>query len=135
MNLFSVSPWGMLAAVIVAIVIGFCWYSPMLFVNPWTRLHGLSEQDMKKGPHPITWIIMLVTHVGSAFVLSAARAMLGLASLWEMVILAVLLFLCVCGLNTLTNTLFLKKNIRIWLIEAGAVFATLMAQSIVISFF
>ncbi len=135
MTLLSVSPWGLLAAIAAAAVVGFAWYSPFAFAPAWSRRLGLSPQEMKKGPPPATWFVMLLSQAGGAFVLASLRAMLGLASTLEMITLACLLFFCVYGFSTLTSALFGKKNLVVWLIEAGGALVVLVVQAIVLSFF
>lgn len=38
-----------LLAAIVSMVIGFLWYSPMLFAKPWMKEMGLTDKSMKEG--------------------------------------------------------------------------------------
>src|SRR5216684_1584610 len=37
--------WAVLVSAIATMVIGFLWYSPMLFANPWMRLMGIDPTD------------------------------------------------------------------------------------------
>lgn len=56
-----------LVAALVKFVVGALWYSPMLFLKPWQRLSGISDEQMKGGmvKGMITWIIgaLLMTFV------------------------------------------------------------------------
>ena len=40
--------WAVLVSAIATMVIGFLWYSPMLFANPWMRLMGIDPNDKAK---------------------------------------------------------------------------------------
>src|ERR1700676_2148014 len=40
--------WAVLASAIATMVIGFLWYSPMLFANPWMRLMGIDPNEKPK---------------------------------------------------------------------------------------
>ncbi len=133
MDLLSVSPWGMLAAVIASVVVGYLWFSPFLFGKRWMTLGGISAKEMSAGPHPLTWGVMLLSEIGTAFLIAALRAMTGISTITETLTLGVLLFVCVYMLPTLTNVMFGRRNRMLWLIEAGYVFATIVVQAVIIS--
>lgn len=40
--------WSVLVAAIVTMILGFLWYSPILFANPWMRLMGVDPNDKAK---------------------------------------------------------------------------------------
>ena len=40
--------WAVLVSAIATMVIGFLWYSPILFANPWMRLMGFDPNDKAK---------------------------------------------------------------------------------------
>ncbi len=40
--------WAVLVSAIATMVIGFLWYSPLLFANPWMRLMGTDPSDKAK---------------------------------------------------------------------------------------
>jgi hypothetical protein len=40
--------WSVLVAAIATMVLGFLWYSPFLFANPWMRLMGVDPNDKAK---------------------------------------------------------------------------------------
>jgi hypothetical protein len=44
----GINPWAVLVSAIAAMVIGFLWYSPILFANPWMRLMGIDTNDKAK---------------------------------------------------------------------------------------
>jgi len=56
-----------IVAVLVKVVVGAVWYSPMLFLKEWQRLAGVSDEAMKGGMAKgmMTWIIgaLLMTFV------------------------------------------------------------------------
>jgi hypothetical protein len=45
MHLFGVNLLAVLVAAISTMVVGFLWYSPMLFARPWTILMGYNPDD------------------------------------------------------------------------------------------
>ena len=61
-----------LVAALASMVIGFVWYSPVLFGKPWMKLMGWNEHTMKEksskaGP---AYIMMLVSSLVMAYVLA-----------------------------------------------------------------
>jgi hypothetical protein len=40
--------WAVLVAAFATMVLGFLWYSPFLFANPWMRLMGIDPNDKVK---------------------------------------------------------------------------------------
>ena len=45
-NTFTgINPWAVLVASVATMVIGFLWYSPILFARPWMRLMGCDPED------------------------------------------------------------------------------------------
>src|SRR4029077_8071706 len=67
--------WAVLVCAIATMVIGFLWYSPMLFANPWMRLMGIDPNDkaklaeMQKGAGK-TYGLAFVASIASAVVLA-----------------------------------------------------------------
>jgi len=41
--------WAVLAAFVIRMVVGYLWYSPVLFVKPWQALTGVTPESMKAG--------------------------------------------------------------------------------------
>ena len=74
MHVSGINLSAVLVAAIAAMVVGFLWYSPMLFARPWTVLMGYNPDDkaalaeMQKGAgknYAVAFILSLI----SAFVL------------------------------------------------------------------
>ena len=45
MTLMSVNLWSVLVAGIATMVLGFLWYSPLLFARPWMMAMGYDPED------------------------------------------------------------------------------------------
>jgi len=48
MEVMGVNVWAVLVAAIATMVLGFLWYSPMLFARPWTIAMGYDPDDKAK---------------------------------------------------------------------------------------
>jgi ABC-type uncharacterized transport system permease subunit len=42
-----INPWAVLVAAIVAYLVGWAWYSPILWAKPWLESRGKTPDDMK----------------------------------------------------------------------------------------
>lgn len=66
--LSAVSPLRILAALVVAFIIGYIWYGP-LFGKTWMRLAGLTEEKCRKNMKAMYWnvliVLMIALHIES----------------------------------------------------------------------
>jgi hypothetical protein len=75
MTFMDVNLWSVLAAAIATMVLGFLWYSPLLFARPWMALMGYDYNDkakleeMRKGAAK-TYVLSFLASLASAFVLA-----------------------------------------------------------------
>lgn len=66
----SVNYVSIVIASVLAMVVGFLWYSPMLFAKQWMKESGLKESDIKKEEAKKGYLIMFVASLAMAFVLA-----------------------------------------------------------------
>ena len=59
--------WAVLAAAVSAFLLGGLWYSPLLFLKPWTKASGLGDSKQVGAKHPA-----LVFGISFVFALIAA---------------------------------------------------------------
>jgi len=45
---YNVDPWAIVAAAVASMVVGFIWYSPILFAKPWMMAMGYDPEDKAK---------------------------------------------------------------------------------------
>ena len=78
-------PLPFVVAVLVKVFVGALWYSPLLFLKPWQRLSGVSDEQMKGGMAKgfATWIlgavIMTFVLAHAVYYAGAKTLMLGAA--------------------------------------------------------
>jgi hypothetical protein len=58
-----------IVSVVVLMVIGALWYSPMLFANSWMKIVGKKEEDLKGGAST-GYVIAIIADIVMAYVLS-----------------------------------------------------------------
>jgi hypothetical protein len=56
----SINVWAVLAAAVANFVVGGLWYSPALFMKPWMKANGFTEDDLKKGSPAVIFGVSFV---------------------------------------------------------------------------
>lgn len=131
-NLYSV-----LACAIAAMVVGFIWYSPLLFARPWMRLMGVDPEDkaklaeMRKGA-ALSYGASFVAALLTALVLGKIIWISGVASpLYAMKVAFAVWFGCVSTVQ-LTGTLFAKQPFGLYLINTGYQLVTYLVMGAIL---
>jgi len=124
MQFMGVNLWSVLAAAVATMILGFLWYSPLLFAKPWTLAMGYDPNDkakmdeMRKGAgklYGITFVASLI----SAFVLAKIIDVTTVnAALYGMKI-GFAVWLGFVTTVQLTSTLFKRRPIKLYLIDTG----------------
>jgi hypothetical protein len=70
MHFNNINLLAVLVAAIANMVIGFLWYSPMLFAKPWMVAIGKTEEDLKKGASGIIYFVTFTGALLMAFLLA-----------------------------------------------------------------
>jgi hypothetical protein len=124
MHFMGLNVWAVLAAAVSTMVVGFLWYSPVLFAKPWVKLMGYDISDkakmdeMKKGAGKMYGMAFIASLLAAAVlqkivVISTVRSPLygikiGLA-VWLGFVTTV----------QLTDGIFGKKPPKLYLINTG----------------
>lgn len=127
---------GVIAATIIAMVIGGLWYSPLMFGKTWQKLAGLKDKDIQeRGMKAMAGMVLLalvtsyvlahVTYLSDAFYDDVSYGMSALTSAFWMWLGFVLY-------GYLSTALFEQKPRNQVLINLGNSFITLLAMGIVI---
>jgi hypothetical protein len=124
MNFMGVNVWAVLVGAVATMVVGFIWYSPLLFAKPWMMLMGYDPNDkakqaeMQKGAG-LMYSLSLLASIASAVVLGK---IIGLATintaLYGMKV-GVAVWLGFVATVQLTGALFGKQPIKLYLINTG----------------
>ena len=124
MEFMGVNLWSVLVAAVATMIVGFLWYSPLLFAKPWTLAMGYDLNDktkmeeMRKGAgklYGITFIASLI----SAFVLAKIIDVTTVNSALYGMKIGFAVWLGFVTTVQLTSTLFKKRPIKLYLIDTG----------------
>ena len=124
MEFMGVNLWSVLAAAVSSMILGFLWYSPLLFAKPWTLAMGYDPNDkakmdeMRKGAgklYGITFVASLI----SAFVLAKIIDVTTVNSALYGMKIGFAVWLGFVTTVQLTSTLFKKRPIKLYWIDTG----------------
>jgi surface polysaccharide O-acyltransferase-like enzyme len=124
MHFLGVNLLAVLVSALATMVVGFLWYSPMLFANPWMRLMGLDPNDkakvaeMQKSAGP-SYFMSLIASILAAFVLGKLISVAGFSTAVDGLKIGLVVWLGFVTTVQLTNALFSRQPNRLYMINTG----------------
>lgn len=124
MIFMNVNLWSVLVAAIATMVVGFLWYSPMLFARPWTVAMGYDPDDkakmdqMRKSAGP-SYALSFAASLVSAFVLGKIIAITTVDTALYGMKVGFAVWLGFVTTVQLTAKLFGNQSTKLYLINTG----------------
>lgn len=124
MVLMNVNLWAALGAAVACMVLGFLWYSPFLFANPWMIAMGYDPNDkariaeMQKSAGP-KYAIAFLTSLLSAFLLGKIIFHLAISTPLYGMKVGFAVWLAFVMTVQLTDKLFGDRPLKLFLINTG----------------
>lgn len=124
MKFMGINVWAVLAAALSTMVVGFLWYSPLLFAKPWCALMGYDMNDkakmdqMKKGAGKM-YGMAFVASLLAACVLAKIIAVTTVDSALYGVKIGLAVWLGFVTTVQLTDAIFSRKPAKLYLINTG----------------
>lgn len=124
MHFLGVNVWAVLVSAVATMIVGFLWYSPMLFANSWMRLMGYDPNDkakiaeMQKSAGP-SYALSFIASVLSAFVLGKLIAVAGFSTAVDGLKIGLVVWLGFVTTVQLTNALFSRQRNKLYMINTG----------------
>ena len=113
---FGVNYLAVIVAAVVALVIGFIWYSPRVFGNRWMAYLGTTQAQLGN-PGPTGMLVGVVASLLNAWVLALLALNLGGKSVTDGVLLGVLAWLGFMATITAAQISFEKKSWGLWVLN------------------
>ena len=116
--------WAVLVAAVATMILGFLWYSPILFARPWMRLMGIDPDDkaklaeMQKGAGRL-YALSFVASIVSALVLAKIIDISSINSIPYGMKFGFFVWLGFVATVQLTGALFSKQPTKLFLINTG----------------
>ncbi|HVR23722.1 MAG TPA: DUF1761 domain-containing protein [Candidatus Polarisedimenticolia bacterium] len=124
MRFMGVNVWAVLVSALATMVVGFLWYSPLLFARRWTTLMGYDPDDkaklaeMQKSAGP-SYMLSLVASVLSAAVLGKIIAIANIHTPLYGIKMGLAVWLGFVTTVQLTNALFMRQPAKLYAINTG----------------
>jgi hypothetical protein len=124
MHYMGVNLGAVLVCAIVDMVIGFLWYSPVLFANPWMKLMGYDPNDkaklaeMQKSAGP-SYAISFIASLLAAAVLSKIITISSVATPVYGMKIALAIWLGFVTTVQLTGAIFSRQPAKLYAINTG----------------
>ncbi len=124
MHFLGVNLWAVLVCAVATMVVGFVWYSPALFANPWMKLMGYDPNDkakiaeMQKSAGP-SYALSMVASILTAFVLGKIISVAGASNAVDGLKIGMVVWLGFVTTVQFTNALFSRQRNRLYLINTG----------------
>lgn len=113
MGPFAVNYFAVLISSIIAFAIGAVWYSPALFFKPWAASVRKSEEELKKGASPFSYVITFLAWFVSIYVLARIFWFVGVNSISSGLKVTFLCWLGFGEATSLIHILFEGKNFQL----------------------
>jgi surface polysaccharide O-acyltransferase-like enzyme len=124
MHYLGVNLWAVGVCAVAGMAVGFLWYSPMLFANPWMVLMGYDPNDkakiaeMQKSAGP-SYAMSFVASILTAFVLGKLIAVAGAMTAVDGLKIGLVVWLGFVTTVQFTNALFSHQRNKLYLINTG----------------
>ncbi len=124
MHVMGVNVWAVLASALATMVVGFLWYSPVLFTRPWMVLMGYDPNDkakiaeMQKSAGP-SYAMSFVASIIAAAVLGKIIAALTVSTALYGMKIGLAVWLGFVTTVQLTNSLFSRQPAKLYAINTG----------------
>lgn len=125
-----------LAAAVASMVLGFLWYSPILFGKEWMELSGLTKTDMERAKKKmfLTYGVASVVAVITSFVLKQFIDLFYIVNLFDAVQLAFWIWFGFVA-TTLVGSIFYEgKSWKLFVINSGYQLASIILMAVVLSY-
>lgn len=119
-----------LIATIVTMILGFLWYSPVLFGNAWVKEMGLKREEMSGGS-PLTYVLTALTALFGALFLALIMSMIGERTIGLGVTIGLLIGLSI-SVKIGMNFLFESRTAKLYFITIGYHIVTYLLTGIII---
>jgi hypothetical protein len=121
-----------LAAAIAKIVLGALWYSPVLFIKPWRRMTGITEQQMKEGMAK-TLVVDFVGSFVMAFVLFHAIRYAEATTILQGLTVGFFCWLGFIAFATITTVTYERKPFALFLLNNGYLLISLLVMGAILA--
>ncbi len=133
--MYSVNILAVALAAIASMVIGYVWYSPMVFGKSWMKMMGKSAKDMasKKSSMPMMMGVGYITTLVMAYVLALFIQYTGAITPLQGAMTAFWAWLGFVATITLGSVLWEGKSVQLYIMNASHYLVSLLVMGAIIA--
>lgn len=130
-----------LLAGVASMILGFLWYSPILFGKQWMKLRGFTPETLKKAQkemgtlYGISFVVSLITAYVLSHVMTMSGSFFGYPKIMTGLNTAFFMWIGFMMPVQLTATIFGNKQWALFGIDTGYQLASVIAMALVLSLF
>jgi hypothetical protein len=113
----EINYFAVLLATLATVMIGFLWYSPVLFGNAWMKEIGFKKEDLSGGG-PMTYVLTALTALVGCFLLALLLTLFEERTILSGITAAIIIALSISAKIGM-NFLFESKTSRLYIITIG----------------
>jgi hypothetical protein len=117
---------------VASMIIGYLWYSKMLFGEAWMKLSGIRLSELDKDRIWKNYVFIFASSLVMAYVLAMLIKLMNTYSVLEGLKLGFWLWLGFVAAISFTNDLFNRVPMKLFLIKAGQHLASILVSSIIL---
>ena len=123
--------FAILASAVAYMVIGFLWYSPLLFGNIWLKLKKINPRDLKGQGRVMA--VSVINAVILAFSLAFVFDLMNIQNIINGFFLVIFIWIGLVLPFTTNEMIFGNKNKKLFLLDSANQLFTLIAMSLILS--
>ncbi len=116
---FSINIFAVLVSIVVVMVIGALWYSPLLFGNLWLDLIGKKADDISKEDANMSMSLSVIPAVVTVFGLAILVEISSAATVFDALVAGTLASVFFSGMSSFNLVFFEDRSIKLTLLNAG----------------
>ncbi len=118
---FSMNYIAVVVVAAISFILGALWYSPFLFYKPWLKAFGKTEEEIKSGIKPVTYVLTFVAWLIASYVLAVFVDYSGSPTFGYGMLAGFLCWFGFAAATSLIHHLFAQRPLEMWLIDTGYV--------------
>ena len=140
-SVMAINYLGVILAAFASMIVGFLWYSKMIFGKQWARFKGYTKETLKKAQagmgklYGLSFVMTLLMAYVLAHVMILSNSFYGYGMLQTGITSAIFMWLGFIMPVQFTNQIFGEKKWGLFFIDTGYQLISLLAMGIVISLF
>lgn len=119
-------------AVLAKVILGALWYSPIAFVGPWSRLAGVTQEQMKSSM-PKALPVDIISGILMAFVLVHAVRYAGAVGVGQGAAVGFFNWLGFVAATHITGVFWERRPFGLFLINAGYLLVALLIMGAILA--